>query len=390
MDNQTHSGFWFRLVLYTLPFAIGFLIVTGLMIYLGESMPLGWVVAHQQQDDVLYRYRYGNRDPQFKQLAVNMRQPDVLALGSSRILQFRAGFINNNPDAFYNAAGPAWRLPEVVDLMEGLDEEALPEVLILAIDLPWFHEGYGTGASFDDVSDFHNLFLVNRSFIQDLLVGERFDREGFDNDQYLAREEPGGSGTLALGMRAIRDGHGFRSDGSEQYGDFLIAEFLWQPQQRENHLEAMRNGEDMYVYGDTYSEERVAMLDDLLAYAAENDVFVVGYLPAYMPGLWVEMQERGNHTYKNALRERLPDVFAQYGYPLFDYSDGASIGLTDEDFFDGWHISELGNLRMYAHMLQYVPELQHYSDREALLNIINSATSTWDVFGMNNNPDDDI
>lgn len=390
MTTQKRSRFWLKLTLFVLPFAVAFLAVTGVMMYLGESMPLRWVVWHQQQDDVLFRYRYGNRDPQFKQLSVNVRQPDVLALGSSRILQFRAGFINENSDVFYNAAGPAWRLPQVVDLVKGIDKAALPEILILAVDLPWFHEDYASSTMFDEISDFQNVFAVNRSVMQDVINGIWFGRTGFDTQEFFAREEPGGSGKMALGMRAIRDGHGFRSDGSEQYGDFLIAEFLWQPQQRENHLEWMRNGENMYLYGDTYSQERLAMLEDLLAYTAEHDVFVVGYLPAYMPGLWVEMQERGNHTYKNALRERLPNVFAQYGYPLFDYSDGSAIGLTDEDFYDGWHISELGNLRIYTHMLQYVPELQAYSDRDALLDIINSATSTWDVFGMNNVPGDGV
>lgn len=384
MRNQ-YLRFWLKLALYVFPFAVGFLALTGALVYIGESMPLRWVVWHQQRDDVLFRYRYGNRDLDFKQLSVNVRQPEVLALGSSRILQFRSGFINRNPDVFYNAAGPAWRLPDVLDFMKGLDDDALPEILILSVDLPWFHEGYGAGTGFDDVNDFENLFLVNRSFIQDVLEGERFDRDDFDTSAYLQRLEPGRGG-LALGMRAIRDGHGFRSDGSEQYGDFLIAGWLWYEQQRQNHLDWMREGDEIYVFGDEFSEDRLNMLNDLLAFATERGIYVVGYLPPHMPSLWEEMEARGNHRFMDKLRDILPGVFEEYGYPFFDYSNGAWIGLTDDDFFDGWHVSELGNLRLYVHLLEFVPQLHAYSDREELLAIIDAANSTWEVFGMGSEP----
>jgi hypothetical protein len=379
--------FWIKLMIYLLPFTIGFMALTGTLVYMGESMPLRWVVWHQQQDDnVLFRYRYGNRDPQFKQLATNVRQPEVLAIGSSRILQFRAGFFSRNPDAFYNAAGPAWELEQVIDLVTGLDRDALPGVLILAIDPPWFHDDYDSGMVFDDVSDFANLFIVNRSFIQDVLTGERFDRDGFDTSAYWQRVEPG-TGGLALGLRAIRDGHGFRSDGSEQYGDFLVAGWLWQPQQRENHLNMMRSGEDMYIYGDTISETRLQALDELLTFAAEHEIYVIGFLPSYMPSLWDEMTARGNHSYITALTPRLAALFDVYGFPFFDFSNGAWIGVEDEEFFDGWHASELGNLRLYQHMLDALPEvLGLYSDRNVLGQIAAAASDTWAVFDSDNRP----
>lgn len=255
---MTPFRFWAKLLAFLLPFAAGFCALTGLMIYLGESMPLSWVIAQQQNTDVLYRPKYGNRDQQFKALSVNVRRPEVLALGSSRILQFRAGFFNLRPDAFYNAAAPAWTLPQISNLLYSLDREALPRVLILAIDPPWFNDNYEPDEFPASVSDLEHLFIVDRSVLQDVIRGESFERTGFETTSYFRREEPGASDALALGMRAIRDGHGFRSDGSEQYGDFLIADWLWQPQQRENHLAMMRRGEQMYVYGDTVSEASLA------------------------------------------------------------------------------------------------------------------------------------
>jgi hypothetical protein len=291
------------------------------------------------------------------------------------------------PEAFYNAAAPAWTLPQVANLVYSLDPQALPRVLILAIDPPWFNDAYEADEFPAPVSDLEHLFLVDRSILQDVIRGEAFDRTGFENAAYLGRAEPGGSGALALGMRAIRDGHGFRSDGSEQYGDFLIADWLWQPQQRENHREMMRRGEQMYVYGETVSEDSLAKLSELLDFAAQHNITVIGFLPSYAPELWERMMARGNHSYIEALTPRLRDIFAVYRFPFFDFSDGASTSTTDDEFFDGWHASELSNLRLYLTMLKALPDiLGEYSDYEALSLIAASSANTWDVFGMKNTP----
>lgn len=381
--NKALRGFWIRLALFLLPFAGGFLLFTGTMIYIGESMPLRLVAWLQQRDDnILFGYRYGNRNQQFKSISANLRQPTVMALGSSRILQFRAGFFNRAPAEFYNAAAPAWRLPEVSRLLYSLDEAALPEVLILALDSPWFNANVQGDIFPADVSDFANVFLINRSFIQDVIRGVDFERPGFRLGQYLERIEPGGSGGLALGMRAIRDGHGFRSDGSEQYGDFLVAQWLWQPQQRENHLNWMREGRDMYAYGDTVSERAMAELTALLDYAARHSITVIGFLPSYEPQLWAEMIAGGQHSYITALTPRLQALFDRYDFPFFDFSDGGAFGIQQEEFFDGWHASELGNLRLYLYMLSALPEvLGRFSDEQTLQQIADNATNTWDVFG---------
>ena len=65
----------------------------------------------QMSDDpILYRPRYGNRDLDFKVISANLRQPEVMTVGSSRVLQFRSLFFDKQPHAFYNGGAPAWTL----------------------------------------------------------------------------------------------------------------------------------------------------------------------------------------------------------------------------------------------------------------------------------------
>lgn len=367
--------FLLRLALYTLPFAVPFLLLTGFMVYTGESMPLRLVAEMQMGDaPVLFRPRYGNRDLDFKTLSANLRHPDILAAGSSRVLQFRSLFFNLQPRQFYNTGAPAWTLDQVQQLLGSLTYT--PRVLILGIDQPWFNDAYVPDTIEPQVTDFAHIFGVNRSFMQDV-----FNGEAFDISRYLARVEPGFGGT-ALGLRAIRDGHGFRNDGSEQYGDFLIAHWLYPQNERQRHLDWLRDGQEMYVYGDTVSASRLAQLEATLQWAKDRGITVIGFLPSYMPTLYQQMIASGNHTYIEKLPAALEPLFARYDFPFFDFTDGAQLGATDDDYFDGWHASEHIYLRLYTQILTAQPDLlAAYSDPAFLAAADASATDTFTVFG---------
>jgi hypothetical protein len=378
ISSSKPRGFLLKLLLFALPFAIPFLLFTGFLIYTGESMPLSRVVALQMGDEpVLYRPRYGNRDPQYKLLATNTRQPDVVAVGSSRVLQFRSMFFNRDRGNFYNAGGPAWQLEHVIHLVESLSYT--PQVLILALDQPWFNEAYPGDPfepSLEPSSDFDHIFMVNRSVMQSLLDGEPLDIS-----RMLQRREPGYGG-MALGLRAIRDGHGFRNDGSEQYGDFFVARFLYPENERARHLSLMENGQDMYARGSEVSQSALQQVERLLQYCDERGIFVIGFLPSYMPSLYQQMIAGGQHTYIERLPERLAPLFEQHSFAFFDFSDGSVLQASDGDFIDGWHASERMNLRLYTEMVRVFPGvLGSYSDLEWLEATDANAVDTFNLFG---------
>jgi hypothetical protein len=378
ISSSRLRSFLLKLLLFSLPFAIPFLLFTGFLMYTGESMPLSSVVAMQMGDEpVLYRPRYGNRDPQFKLLSTNTRQPDVVAVGSSRVLQFRSPFFNRDRSSFYNAGGPAWQLDHVTHLVENLNYT--PRVLILGLDQPWFNEAYPGDPfepSLEPSSDFDHIFMVNRSVMQSLLDGEPLDFS-----RMLGRRDPGFGG-MALGLRAIRDGHGFRNDGSEQYGDFFVARYLYPENERARHLSLMQNGQDMYARGREVSASALEQVERLLRYCDERGIFVIGFLPSYMPSLYQQMMAGGQHTYMAALPERLRPLFEQHGFAFFDFSDGSLLHATDGDFIDGWHASERMNLRLYTEMVRALPDLlSDYSDLEWLEETDANAIDTFNVFG---------
>lgn len=378
--------FWLKLTLFLLPLVIPVAALTGTMVYVGESMPLAMVVATQQNSDIpiIYRPQYGNRDLPYKALSSDARQPDVLALGSSRVLQLRGGLLTQQPDAFYNAGAPAWQIPQLRALLEQLDHP--PEVLIVGIDAPWFNAAYlgdeSAGVTINPLNDFGQVFAVNRSVMQDVFAGRAPNWERVLTRQILPPDAPE-TGRGALGLKAIQNGHGFRADGSEQYGDFLIGKFLHAPSERDRHMEWMRRGEQMYVYGDAdaLSEAALAEWEALLAWCDGQGITVIGFMPPFSPTLYDRMMRRGNHGYIPALAARLDAMFEAHGDVFFDFSDGALFG-TDDDFYDGWHGSERVYLRAYIAMLEAQPELLGaYSNLETLREIDANASDPWRVFG---------
>lgn len=371
------AGFWRRLALFALPLGLPVLLLSGVMLYTGESLPLAWVVAAQQADPAtLYRPQYGNRDFPYKRLSAESRQALVLALGSSRVLQMRAGLLTQAPDAFYNAGAPAWQLREVTAFVAQLGYA--PDVLLLGIDAPWFNPAYvgdeSAGVTLTPPNAFQQVFAVNRSVMQDVLAGRAPDWA-----RLLRRQNPD-DGMTALGLKAIQNGHGFRADGSELYGDFLVGRFLHQPTERARHLDWMRAGQEMYVYGSRPSAAALADFSALLDLCAARGITVIGFMPPYAPTLYAEMMANGQHAYLPALSAALADLFAARGLPFLDLSDGGRFG-SDDDFFDGWHGSERVYLRVYLALLEAAPEALGWATDAAALRAIDAAApETWRVF----------
>lgn len=363
--------FALKVAIFVTPFAVILSVISGFLIYIGESMPLRMVIQMQMSaDPVLYRPQYGNRDLQYKSLAVAMRQPAVIAIGSSRVLQMRAELLTEQPEAFYNAGAPAWRLEQVDSLIRSLTYT--PQVILIGIDPVWFHQDYQGDLFPPPIDDLANVWQINRGVLQTALTAGSINWT-----QWLNRAAPQTDG-LALGIKAIQNGHGFRNDGSEQYGDFLIGRFLSPPIERDRHLEWMRSGAEMYLFGDEslISESRWTQWLDLVRYCQERGITVIAFSPPFAPSLYAELQDRGRHGYLAALAGRL----AGSGVDYFDFSDGAQFG-RDDDFFDGWHGSEHVYLRLFREILWGRPALwAAYSDPTALDTIDQGVTDTWRVF----------
>jgi hypothetical protein len=357
--------FFFRILLYLAPLLVYLTGATGAAAYAGEFLPLRQVVALQAgAAPVLYGRAYRDNYFAYKLLAAQLRKPEVLSIGSSRMLAFRSMFFNKKSSAFFNAAHAAQSIYAVHDFVRALDRSELPSVLIIALDHPWFNASshYAvrpqTSSAMNDERwpDSIHMMSVSQNIVADMAKG------AVKVDKLLTRAEPV-HGIQAIGLNAIMNGMGFRNDGSYQYGADILTPPSFESKMAEGFNDLRENVDSHFVTGSELSQESLGELEALLKFAKEHGIFVIGFSPPYAPTIYAEMMADGRHTYIPNEVIALEALFRHYDFGYFDFSDAAQLGAVEEDMIDAFHASEFINLRMYIRMLKALPDvLGPYSD----------------------------
>jgi hypothetical protein len=142
-------------------------------------------------------------------------QPEVVSIGSSRGMELRSATFA--PYRFYNASLTAWTLDQEVSIIDQITRVSRPRVIIVGIDYFMFTDRYADAMARDRSMEYENGIrfrvhscadLLREFWKQPLLAGQFFDDWRQGKSPTIS-----GSGKL-LGVHAIRNTTGFRSDGS--------------------------------------------------------------------------------------------------------------------------------------------------------------------------------
>ena len=127
-----------KAILLPLPLICISLALAGMAWHSGEALPIATVAEIQVQDNTVI---FGSSQIEsimgYKLERYRRRLPSILILGSSRMMQARDRFFTKAPESVYNAAGPGWGLPTIIQFYERLPQP--PEIVILGIDQFWFN-----------------------------------------------------------------------------------------------------------------------------------------------------------------------------------------------------------------------------------------------------------
>lgn len=296
-------------------------------------------------------------------------------LGSSRVLNFRSGFLDQNPDMFYNAGASGQRLREIEAFVDALTPETAPDVLMIGLDQFWFN------AAWDDQRepapmnttdiDFDRMMRATRRVLQDLA------RQNITLHQLMNPVSPV-YGVRAIGMDAILKGSGYLIDGSRQT-NVVQQSADRQQRPRNEDITALRNGQGHFTRGDTVSEEAMAQITRILDKAAALDIEVIGFTLPFMPTIYNAMQHDGVHSYLDKAVPQLQTLHEERGFMFFDFGDVSAFS-QDTELTDGVHASELLSLKLYMRMVEGAPDLLGaYSDLAALQALVDQAPNPHEV-----------
>lgn len=280
----------------------------------------------------LFGFAYRENTRTFKQAVADARGAEVLVLGTSRSMQLRGGFFQT--DSFYNAGGGIAYLSQVQPFLEHLPEGARPKRLLLVLDQYFFNAQWRSYEPDDSAA-------LAPDTTADAVTSLRHMMWDYGDGKFsllhVLRAPEG-----VYGLAAAARGAGFYADGSYTYGSALL-----HPEQSldagfADTFSRIDQLTDRFEGGDVPDEEAFAETRALLEYCAANGIGVTAFLPPYAPGVWSRMQQSGNYQYIPAAFSVLQELFAEYGFEVFDYSLLPETG--DGQYVDGFH----GSDRVYA------------------------------------------
>ena len=370
--NRDFSRFLRRyLALLALP---GLIVAANILVVYrgGELTSYADIARRQGETQALFGAAFNQNAFGYKLAMVRRDAPEVVALGSSRVMLFRR---EDFTASFVNAGGAANFLNEMAEFLDQMQAFHTPKLLILGLDFWWFnplypeppeyayHQGTGTELDYDKLTKpFSYLFdrrMPPKDYLRLLLFGGRKNpHNGFEN----------------YGLRAAVWCNGFRDDGSHLYGEsafglnpnFFDKKFL-------DTLADIDMGVGYFLHGPGLAPRRLEELRAILAMCRERGIRVIAILPPLAGPVYRAVLARSeDFAHLRELRARLPELAAAYGAEAYDFTDRESFGSGDCEFFDGYHGGDVAYARILATILARNPAsaLAAYADPEALRRVI--------------------
>lgn len=332
-----------RFSFFLLPIVVIFLILEIIAIYSGELMPIKDVVSLQNNGGkkILFgREIAGQSIRTYKYLNVLSKKPEVLVLGSSRVMQIREEMFDVSTK-FYNAGGIAHNIADLIDFIKLLPDDAKPKTIILGVDFYWFGDKsdfvYGVSNDLEKVDDAYQWMAhlyVDRFLLLQTVRHPSYIAKIFNKKDPIA-------GKSTIGLQAL-SGDGFRNDGSYQYGSYIQEskkEIIYID--REKTLDRIKYGTSPFERNNIFNEERLNLLSEFLRISKEKEIKVIGLAPPFSAEVLSGLKDSIYHKeLLNNFETRVPEIFNKFGFDFFNYSDQSSVNINDFYMFDGMHSSE--------------------------------------------------
>ena len=336
----------------------------------GEVRSCSYYIRPLQQDQ-LFGLGYSYYDKSYKfHMTDEVCRPQVLALGSSRIMQVKRSVVSPNY-TFYNAGGAIQNLQELSLFIEKLQET--PKLLLVNLDQWWFNRAYidegqpFSSSVYDEPTlEFSKLGLMICDFYTDLAKGKISLGKVFTSHQ--------------IGLNAICNDNGFAADGSRYQGDMIAAPELQEDYNFKNVLERIRNGNNRFQYGDQADSTQISALEHFLSLCVSRQIKVAAFLPPFAPFVYHQMQQTGKYDYMSQLYGMLQPVFDKYeGCSVYDFTDVTDTGAHNYDFDDGFHGSENIYNGMIRQMIRQDSTLAPYFVSEQDIDRLDSVYSSKNI-----------
>jgi len=329
----------------------------------GELISYEKMVNIHNKKDNLMGLAFSNPWQYIKFRTLEIRNPTIAAVGTSRVMQFRDYFFIE-PEIFYNAGGIVSSIFDLNLLIKELNANQI-KIIIMGLDQYFFNEYYDNGIGRTElytVTQYRTEnFIKNKiniikytTVIPLLLKGEIDFKRLFSSEN--------------IGLTAKMYNEGFRSDGSYYYQRFINNPEKDEDFNFQNTFKRIEKGNNRFEYSNTVYRKALLEMNLFLETCKRKNIYVIAFLPPYASAVWNKMKSKPyEYKYLFDLYKELRPIFNKHSFDLYDFGDIASLGSTDDEAIGGFHGSEVTYLRMMIKMSLKNERLKDYVN----LNVLN-------------------
>lgn len=296
----------------------------------------------------------------YKKALLDQIQPKIVALGSSRVMQFRQKMFSTS---FINMGGSMNSINAGLRIYKDI-LKLKPQLIILGVDVWWFNEKFQktnykeTFAAQQykpqsgDFENVKNWLQEGKLSYKDLFAGIfNFSIHG-------------------LGVAGFIENDGFAADGSYYYTSIITGKKKHHDIGFSDTLMRISKGERRFEYNQTISEEHYNNLKFLLDEFKKNNIELILFFPPLAETVGIKMNEFGTrYAYINQLKTKL----SKDKYKYFDYTDPQKIGSSDCEFIDGFHGGDVTYARILLTLAKQSKKLANLLN----LNYLNKAVQLY-------------
>jgi hypothetical protein len=354
---------------------------TAVLVKAGEMAKLDDVIAEQADTSrpLLFGKAYNGKMGYYTLHAVLHRSPEVISLGSSRIMAVRSKFFKPEV-SFYNAGGGAVDIHHFRQFLERIPVKKTPQILIVQLDQTYFNASWTAPADLQENSFYADADLQNlwMSALKKVVDDYRLKKYSLTD---IFGQQP--SGLKKIGLSAIAQNVGTLNDGSHYYGEYLRNPEGDPDYNFQLSLRKIDENREFFLQGDSVSESSMKELGLFLQECQRRHIHVVGFLAPFAHKVYQTMIDSGKYRYMSELGENISRIFKAHQFSFFDFSDLAWVGASDEETFDGYHGSEKAYVRLFLKMTEKDPVLASMIDSGYLQQRLAQTSNPYVVFNVN-------
>ena len=323
------------------------MILNSIVLYRADEITGFPEMANRLQNRFeIYGSALNGNDMKFKISLYRRRQSEVVAIGSSRMMQFREEAFRAS---FTNCGGVFSSLEHGEAFIDNLlKSDHLPQTALVGVDYWWFHKDYvGPPSQVLTMSTREDILTRQKLLAPfEWAFADKLSAGMYAGLLISGRIENPTARFPTTGVYAMRTSSGWRPDGS-----YLNTNAAFKTEQDYVTIRAdladIRVGKVERInlgVGDFVDPSRLDRFVRILRKLRDAGVKLVVMMPPVMFSYRAAAGESaGNRSYIAPLATDLKTRSLAEGFEFYDFT---ALEADDCEFLDGWHPGEIANLRV--------------------------------------------